>query len=58
MVKGKDGAYYTLTSNDDGYEEAKDELVPGFENGVILKEYTFEAVRHNAKQPVVEFELS
>ena len=43
-----DGKYTTLTSNDKGYDEAKDELVPVFENGVILKEYSFEEVRENA----------
>lgn len=58
LVKDQDGSYYTLTSNDEGFEEATDELVPVFENGKILKNYTFEQVRENAKLVVSEFELS
>lgn len=47
LVKTSNG-YTTITSKDAGYESAKDELVPVFENGVILKEYIFEEVRERA----------
>ncbi len=47
LVKTKDG-YTTITSKDAGFDLAKDELIPVFENGVILKEHTFEEVRERA----------
>jgi nicotinamide phosphoribosyltransferase len=47
LVKTNNG-YITLTSKDAGFELAKDELIPVFENGVILKEHTFEEVRERA----------
>lgn len=40
-----DTGYITLTSKDAGFEDAIDELIPVFENGVILKEYTYEEIR-------------
>ena len=57
MVKGENG-YFTVTSIDSDYDNYDDELVEVFLNGKITKEYTFEEVRHNAKLPVFEFELS
>ena len=48
LVKIVDG-YKTLTSLDEGFAEAEDSLVTVFENGEVLKEYSFEEVRENAK---------
>ena len=53
LVKTNNG-YITITSKDAGYELAKDELIPVFENGVILKEHTFEEVRERAVVKVEE----
>jgi len=53
LVKTKDG-YITVTSKDAGFDVAKDELIPVFENGVILKEHTFEEVRERASVKVEE----
>ncbi len=44
-----DGEYKTLTNFDEGFQEAIDELIPVFENGEILKEYTFEEIRETAR---------
>jgi nicotinamide phosphoribosyltransferase len=46
----------TIQSTDPGFDEAKDELVPVFLNGEILKEYTFEEVRKNSA--ILESELA
>jgi len=48
LVKTETG-YITLTSKDEGYDEAKDELVEIFRNGEILKDWTFEEIRERAK---------
>lgn len=48
LVKTED-SFRTVTSKDADFNEVEDVLVPVFENGVILKEYTFEEVRENAK---------
>jgi len=48
LVKTANG-YKTITSLDEGFDEAKDELVPVFENGVVLKEWAFEEIREKAK---------
>lgn len=48
LVKTANG-YKTITSLDEGFDEAKDELVTVFENGVILKEWAFEEIRDRAK---------
>ena len=53
LVKTKDG-YTTITSKEAGFEDAIDELIPVFENGVILKEHTFEEVRERATVKVEE----
>jgi len=53
LVKTKDG-YRTVTSKDADFDVAKDELIPVFENGVILKEHTFEEVRERAVVTVEE----
>jgi nicotinamide phosphoribosyltransferase len=48
LVKTETG-YITLTSNDVGFETAKDELVEVFNTGVITTEWTFEEIRERAK---------
>jgi len=48
LVKTETG-YITLTSNDEGFDDAKDELVEVFRMGEITKEWTFEEVRERAK---------
>jgi nicotinamide phosphoribosyltransferase len=48
LVKTKDG-FKTVSSHQEGFDEAKDELVPVFENGDILKEWAFEGIRDRAK---------
>jgi nicotinamide phosphoribosyltransferase len=48
LVKTETG-YTTLTSNDVGFETAKDELVEVFNTGVITTEWTFEEIRERAK---------
>lgn len=49
LVKQNDDKFITLTSKDEEYEQAKDELVIVFENGIITKEWTFEEIREKAK---------
>jgi nicotinamide phosphoribosyltransferase len=45
----KDGdTYKMLTEFDDGYDDAKDELVTVFVDGVITKRYTLDEIRANA----------
>lgn len=46
--------FITLQSNQEGFEEAKDELVTVFLNGEVVRDYTFAEVRKNAE--VTEFE--
>jgi len=48
LVKNDDGTFKTVTSLEEGFEDAIDELVTVFENGTIVKEYTFEEVRARA----------
>jgi nicotinamide phosphoribosyltransferase len=48
LVKTETG-YTTLTSKDEGFDEAKDELVEVFRMGEITKEYNFEEIRERAK---------
>jgi len=48
LVKTETG-YITLTSKDEGFDEAKDELVEVFRMGEITKEYNFEEIRERAK---------
>lgn len=48
LVKTVDG-YKTINNFDEGFESAVDELVTVFENGEILKEYSFGEVRETAK---------
>ena len=48
LVKTETG-YVTLTSKDEGFDEAKDELVEVFRMGDILKDWTFEEIRERAK---------
>jgi len=47
LVLTKNG-YITVTSKEASFEFAKDELIPVFENGVILKEHTFDEIRERA----------
>lgn len=48
LIKTETG-YITLTSKDEGFDEAKDELVEVFRMGEITKEYSFEEIRERAK---------
>lgn len=42
---GKSAEYYTISESDAGFNEVEDLLVTVFENGEILKEYTFGEIR-------------
>lgn len=44
-----DGKYVTLTEYDDGFDDAVDELITVFENGEVVKRYTLDEIRVNAK---------
>lgn len=44
-----DGGYITVSSKEPNFEMVKDELVPVFENGVILIEWSFDEIRERAK---------
>lgn len=48
LVKTETG-FTTLISEDEGYDEAKDELVEVFRMGVLTKRYTFDEIRERAK---------
>lgn len=48
LVKTETG-FITLTSNDEGFDDAKDELVEVFRMGEITKEWSFEEIRERAK---------
>jgi len=48
LVKTETG-YTTLTSKDEGFDEAKDELIEVFRMGEITKEWSFEEIRERAK---------
>jgi nicotinamide phosphoribosyltransferase len=48
LVKTQTG-YKTLTSSDEGFNEAEDELQLVFENGVLYNEAKFEEIRERAK---------
>lgn len=48
LVKTDDG-YITISSHQEGYDEAKDELYTVFKNGTIIRDYTFEQIRTRAK---------
>lgn len=43
-----DGRWKTLSENDEAYDKFDDVLVPVYENGKLIKEYTFDEVRANA----------
>jgi nicotinamide phosphoribosyltransferase len=49
LVKTSDGGYYTMTSNEAGFAEAKCELVVIFENGELLVDENIEAIRKRAE---------
>lgn len=49
LVKTSDGGYYTITSAEEGYNEAKCELVTIFENGVLLVDDSIETIRQRAE---------
>ena len=57
LVKTNDGGYYTMTSSEEGFEEAKCELVPIFENGKLLVDEKFEDIRTRAEINYKELEL-
>jgi nicotinamide phosphoribosyltransferase len=44
-----DGTYKAVREDDSNYVHLENDLKPVYENGVILKEYTFEEVRANAE---------
>ena len=44
-----ENVFITLTSNDEGFDDAKDELVEVFRMGEITKEWDFEEIRERAK---------
>ena len=48
LVKTNTG-YTTLSSNDEEFEDAKDELVTVFENGKLLVKYTLDEIRDRVK---------
>ena len=48
LVKTETG-YITLTSKDEGFDDAKDELIEVFRMGQITKEWNFEEIRERAK---------
>ena len=47
LVKDAEGNYHTINGHTDGFNEAKDEMVTVFKNGIITKEYNFSDVRKN-----------
>lgn len=49
LVKNEDGTYRTVTSRDADFDTVHDELIPVFENGNILVEYTFEEIRERVQ---------
>jgi len=57
LVKMDDGTHITVTNSDPDFDAYIDELVPVFENGEILREYTFEEIRERATIHTEDFEL-
>ena len=49
LTKNENGEYITITSKEEGFDEAQDILVTVFENGKILIEYDFDEIRDRAK---------
>lgn len=50
LVRNDESNYFkTMTSEDDGFEDVKDELELVFENGVLYNESKFEDIRERAK---------
>ncbi len=49
LVKDVDGNFFTMTSADAGFEDAKDELVVIFENGKLLVDEKIEKIRERAE---------
>lgn len=54
LVKGENGIYKTLNSIDhkDAYEKAEDQLITIFENGKLIREFTFEEIRAECDIPL------
>jgi nicotinamide phosphoribosyltransferase len=48
LIKTAD-SYRTITSKEEGFEEAEDVMVTVFEDGVITKEWVFDEIRQRAK---------
>lgn len=44
-----DSGYKTITSKDEGFDDAEDELVEVFRDGEIIKEWNFKEIRNRAK---------
>lgn len=49
LVKTSDGGYYTMTSSEAGFEQAKCEMIVIFENGKLLVDETIETIRERAE---------
>lgn len=49
LVKNSNGGYYTMTSDQEGFDEAKCELVVIFENGQLLVDDSIESIRVRAE---------
>jgi len=57
LVKNEDGTYRTVTSRDADFDSVNDELVPIFQDGEILVEYTFEEIRERVQATFKKQEL-
>jgi nicotinamide phosphoribosyltransferase len=57
LVKNEDGTYRTVTSRDADFDSVNDELVPIFQDGKILVEYTFEEIRERVQATFKKQEL-
>ena len=57
LVKNEDGTYRTVTSRDADFDSVHDELVPVFQDGEILVEYTFEEIRERVQATFKKQEL-
>ena len=58
LVKDGKGSYETVSSIDhkDRHEQGEDQLVTVFENGKLLREYSFEEIRARCDLPLDQIE--
>ena len=49
LIKNSENEFETINYEDPRFENVVDELIPVFENGKILREYTFEEIRETAR---------